>query len=169
MSPSDPRSSPEAQAPDPAAFLEPSPPPSPVNKVLVIGAVMVLALLVAIGVLTWLSIRDDSSSTGLPTQTSSGDQQQIVNIVNDFIDYTNAGQTSKANELACTGLGLMPDAKDTAPATNPAVVEKITGISVQGDRASAIVTVSSPSTPQVNSQTITMSFLNQGGWKVCKE
>lgn len=194
MSPSDPNSTPDAaspgspypspdpssgtsprpqssefETPDPAEFLEPTLPRRPVSKTLIAASIAMLAFIVALGVATWLTIRDEPVSNGLPTQTSSSDQQQITNVVNDFIEYTNAGQTTKANELACTGLAVMENPADTAPASNPAVVEKITGIAVQGDRATAIVTISSPQTPEVNTQTMTMNFLNQGGWKVCSK
>lgn len=170
MSPSDPSGAPEEpqdgaddQAPDPADFLAPDQPARPLNRILVVAAVVVLAVIVALGVLTWLSIRDEPVSM---------DDDQISNVITDFIDYTNQGQNAKAQELLCSGMSVMQILTDSPEASNPTQVEKISGIVVEGDTATAMVTTTTRSTIDAEAglsvkNTMMMSFRNQAGWKVC--
>ncbi|WP_024794652.1 Rv0361 family membrane protein [Tomitella biformata] len=165
MSPSDPSGTAEIPNPVPAdaEFPEPALPRRPLNWILVAAAVVVLALIAALGVATWLNIRE---------APASADEDQITNVITDFIDYTNQGQNAKAQELVCSGMTVMQSLTDSPATSNPTDIVRITGISVDGDRATAIVTTSSRSTlssdaGQESQNTLTMDFRNQGGWKVC--
>lgn len=167
MSASGPSGTPEDpaddQAPDAAAFLEPDQPPAPMNRILVIAAVAVLALIVALGVMTWLSIRDEPTSM---------DDEQITNVITDFIDYTNQGQNAKAQGLVCSGMTVMQVLTDSPEASNPTQIDQISAIAIDGDRATAMVTTSSRSTLAAEAglsirNTMMMSFRNEAGWKVC--
>lgn len=181
MSPTDPHGTPEDGAadmassaepptPDPADFQAPDLPRGPINKILVIAAVLVLALIVALGVVTWLTIRDEpSNATHKPTAL---DTDQITSVITDFIDYTNSGHNTRAQDLMCSEMAVLADIGNNAPASNPARVEKITGVQIKGDTATAIVTTSARSTLSAEEgvdrlNTMTMDFRNESGWKIC--
>lgn len=180
MSPTDPHGAPEddardvedtaEQVPDPADFLTPDLPRSPVNKILVAAAALVLVLIAALGVATWLTIRDEPSSTG--SKPRALDTDQITSVITDFIDYTNIGNNTRAQELMCSEASTLKDIGNSSAASNPTRVEKITGIQVDGDIATAIVTTSARSTLSTEEgvdkmNTMTMVFRNENGWKVC--
>ena len=139
------------------------------------AASAVAAAMVAGALLASCSSGADSSDADTSTDTtaaaSSTDQSQITQVTEDFIAAINAGQVSALPPMMCAAntAQLTPEeTADVPESAEKADIDSIDQITVAGDTATAVLTLSARNDTSKPPQSVQIGYANEDGWKVCK-
>ncbi|WP_024794657.1 Rv0361 family membrane protein [Tomitella biformata] len=94
----------------------------------------------------------------------------ITQTTNDYLTAVNSGKLDAIRAVSCKQVvdAIPADTTDGSPLAQQIVVDSVDNIVVDGDTATADVTASLKDTPDVESQTESLKFVNEDGWKICQ-
>lgn len=179
MSMTDPGESSDSSAaePDLSDFLAPVEPRKSRRALIsVIAALTVLVMVSAAvaSVLVWTS--RGGSSTGDAASAAQGPGEpasqftaaQITDATERYVAAVNAGIASDYLRTLCEPIReRLGDITDTEAADPQMVVREVTDVVVNGDIATATVSISPEGNTAAAPRADTLRFLNEGGWKYC--
>ena len=173
--PSDPSDS-SADEPDFSDFLAPVEPRKSRRALIsVIAALTVLVMVSAAvaSVLVWTS-RDGSTggaSSSAQMSWEPASQSTVAKITIATERYVAAVNAGIADDYLATLCGPIREQlagiTDTEAADPPMVVRAVTEVMVDGDIATATVSISAEGKTEASPRSDTLRFLDDGGWKYC--
>ncbi|WP_024794656.1 Rv0361 family membrane protein [Tomitella biformata] len=124
------------------------------------GATLALAL--AAVLLTSCSAADGSGSDSA--------EGQIKQVTQDYITAVNMGRMTEVSTLICSRLAstVQGGGEDLPESAKKAQINSFDAITVNGDSATAHVTVSVIDDAATPAQSVEMLFVNEDGWKLCQ-
>lgn len=101
---------------------------------------------------------------------TGADEDQIREITQAYITAVNTGAMTDVPALVCGRLrSTIPGGgQDLPESARKARIDSFGAISVDGDTATARVTLSVIGDPHTAPQTADMDFTNEDGWKLCR-
>lgn len=102
---------------------------------------------------------------------SAGDvESQIKQVTQDYITAVNTGKVTSVPALVCARVAatLPSGAADLPESAKKAKIDSFDQIQVDGDRATALLTVSVQDDATTPPESVDMAYVNESGWKICQ-
>lgn len=169
--PDDPRSEPEL-----ADFLAPiTPRKSRRVLISVVSAVTVVAMIAVAFAFAFSALGGGSGDAASSAQSGEGQspngravQGPIADAAVRYITAVNAGVAADYLDAICPpARGGFEDLQDKAPANPQMLIRSVSDVRVDGEIATARVTIVEEGRPNAVPRTDTLRFLDDEGWKYC--
>ncbi len=162
-----------APEPDLTDFLADDEPANKSRRILIsIVAAVTVLVMVAVAVIfafAWTT-QDSPAPSRTPNDTYSAQESdpRITDATTRYVAAVNSGIASEYLDSVCQPIrDQLTDIADREPAVPAMAVTKVFDVRIDGDIATASVSITPADSPDATPRTDKLRFLNDGGWKFC--
>ena len=139
------------------------------------GAVAVVVLGAVLAVVLWPEQKTDGAATSVAADpagpTPDSHESEITTMLGRYVEAVNNGDSALFRSTLCARVLERESVDgDTAPLENGRYqLDSVSEVQVTGDTAYAMVQISVEDDPDASAERARMYFVNEGGWKLCRE